>query len=85
MGAISIKPKLISCTGSSARTVQLFDHSPYGSISVQSPTLQRNDLATALASEKPEHFRTSGFLLHTALISRLTRGQFGAGLGIGFT
>ena len=41
MGAISTKPKLISChnarSGSSARTVQLLDHSPYSSFSVQSP------------------------------------------------
>ena len=36
MGAISSKPKLISFTGSSARTVQLLDHSPYSSFSVQS-------------------------------------------------
>ena len=37
MGAISTKPKLISCTGSSARTVQLLDHAPHSSFSVQSP------------------------------------------------
>ena len=34
MRAISTKPKMISC---SARTVQLLDHSPYSSFSVQSP------------------------------------------------
>ena len=37
MGAFSPKPNLISCTGCSARTVQLLDQSPYGNFSIQSP------------------------------------------------
>ena len=37
MGAFSTKPNLISCTGCSARTVQLLDQSAYSNFSIQSP------------------------------------------------
>ena len=37
MGTLSTTPKLICATGCSARTVQLLDHSPYASFSIQSP------------------------------------------------
>ena len=36
MGAISTKPRLVNCTGSSARTVQLIDQSPYSPYGIQS-------------------------------------------------
>ena len=37
MAAISTKPALVSCTGCSARTIELLDQSPYSPYGVQSP------------------------------------------------
>ena len=57
MGAISTRPRLVNCTGSSARTVQLIDQSPYSPRGVQStPRFEELNLSTLMHKKSQSVF-----------------------------
>ena len=57
MGAISTRPRLVNCTGSSARTVQLIDQSPYSPCGVQStPRFEELNLTTLMHKKSQSVF-----------------------------
>ena len=57
MGAISTRPRLVNCTGSSVRTVQLIDQSPYSPCGVQStPRFEELNLSTLIHKKSQSVF-----------------------------
>ena len=62
IGAISTKPRLVKCTGSSARTVQLVDQSPYSPCGVQStPRFEELTLSTLMHKKSQSVFGRKDF------------------------
>ena len=57
MGAISTRPRLVNCTGSSAGTVQLIDQRPYSPCGVQStPRFEELKLSTLMHKTRQSVF-----------------------------
>ena len=57
MGVFSTKPRLVSCTGSSARTIQLLDQSPYTPNGLQStPRFEELELSALMHKKNQSVF-----------------------------